>query len=259
MVVRGVVQASNLNAPTTGRAASATLRVLLDGGYVDALVVSNDTQGLSVLLDSEVEITGVAGGKFDGKGQLTGIVLHVASPANIKTLEAASLSPWSLPITSMDQVLSVYHVKDLTQRVRVSGTITYIEPGSALVLQSGDKSLWITMEGFVPLRIGDLAEATGFPAVSNGFLMLNGSTVRDSGLPAAVRPVRATWKELASSRHIYDLVSIEGQVVMEAREDGQDEYVLVSEGHMFSAVYPHGSASGPLSPDWKVPIGAKFA
>jgi hypothetical protein len=36
-----------------------------------------------VLLDSEVEITGVAGGKFDGKGQLTGIVLHVASPANI--------------------------------------------------------------------------------------------------------------------------------------------------------------------------------
>ena len=67
-----------------------------------------------------------------------------------------------------------------------------------------------------------------------------------AGSAAPVRPERATWQELASSRHIFDLVSIEGQVQMEAREDSQDEYVLISEGHMFSAVYPHGPASGAL-------------
>ena len=68
------------------------------------------------LLDAEVEITGVAGGKFDGKRQLTGIVLHVASLADIRILKQAAFSPWSLPVTPMDQVLSVYHVKSLTEQ-----------------------------------------------------------------------------------------------------------------------------------------------
>jgi diguanylate cyclase (GGDEF)-like protein len=158
----------------------------------------------------------------------------------------------------MDQVLSVYHVKNLTSRIRVSGTITNFQPGTALVLQSGDKSIWVKTESFGPMRIGDQADATGFPAVSDGFLMLYGSAIRDSGNSTPIEPAKMTWQELASSRHIFDLVSIEGEVQMEAREESQDEYVLVSEGHMFSAVYPHSQSTGVLSPMRSVPIGARI-
>ena len=112
-----MVQSANLDAPSAAHVPGTTLRVLLDGGYVDAQVDSNDAKALSDLLDAEVEITGVAGGKFDGKGQLTGIVLHVARLADIKIVKPAAVSPWSLPATPMDQVLSVYHVKNLTNRV----------------------------------------------------------------------------------------------------------------------------------------------
>jgi diguanylate cyclase (GGDEF)-like protein len=158
----------------------------------------------------------------------------------------------------MDKVLSVYHVKNLTDRVRVAGTITYFDPGSALVLQFGGKSIWIKTESLDPMPIGDRAEATGFPNVSDGFLMLYGSAIRDDGFPAPLSPARATWQQLASSQHIFDLVSIDGQVVTEAREDSQDEYVLISEGHMFSAVFPHGPAADTSPPMRTVPIGSRI-
>jgi len=258
VIAHGVVQSTNLDAPSAAHVLGTTLKVLLDGGYVDAEVDSNDAKALGEMLDAEVEITGVVGGEFDGKRQLTGIVLHVAHLSEIKILKPAALSPWSLPITPMDEVLSVYRVKNLSSRIRVSGTITNFQPGSALVLQNGNKSIWIKTDSYGPMRIGDKADAIGFPAVSDGFLMLYGAAILDSGISDPIQPESMTWRQLASSRHIFDLVSIEGQVQMEAREDSQDEYVLVSEGHMFSAVYPHAQRAGVLSPMRNVPIGARI-
>ncbi len=129
VTARGVVQSAGMDIPSANHEPGATLMVLMDGGYVDAKVISGDARALQRFLDAEVEITGVAGGKLDGKFQLTGIALHVTSFADIKILKSADVNPWSLPLTPMDQVISVYHVKVLTRRVRVSGTIKYFEPG----------------------------------------------------------------------------------------------------------------------------------
>jgi diguanylate cyclase (GGDEF)-like protein len=258
ITAHGLVESAELDAPPAAHVPGATLRVLLDGGHVDVLIDSSDSQMLDQLLDADVEITGVAGGKFDGKFQLTGIVLHVTSFANFKIRKRAPISPWSLPITPMDQVLSVYHVEYRTSRVRVSGTITYFEPGSALVLENGAQSIWIKTQSLDPMQIGDKAEAAGFPAVSNGFLTLDNSAIRDLGTPAPAQPVPATWPELSSGRHIFDLVSIEGQVVMEVRESSQDEYVLSSDGHAFSAIYTHQQPAGALLPMKEIPVGTRI-
>jgi diguanylate cyclase (GGDEF)-like protein len=256
VTAHGVVQSADLDSPSVEHAPGTTLKILLDGGYVDAQVESDRTRALDELLDAEVEIKGVAGGKFDGKHQLTGIVLYVAGLDNIKILKRAAVSPWLLPITPMDQILSVYHVQNLTKRVRVVGTVTYFEPGSALVLQQGDKSIWVTTQSLGPMRIGDMADAIGFPAVSNGVLMLYDSAIRDSGRPAPVSATPVAWSNLTSSRHIFDLVSIEGQVMMEAREASQDEYVLSAGGQMFSAIYTHRQSQGIVSPMREIPVGA---
>ena len=128
VTVRGVVRTANLRMNSTVRV--TYLQVLMDGGYVDVTVDSDDANALKDLLDAEVEVTGVAGGKFDGKMQLTGVLIHVSSWANVKILKRAAASPWSLPVTPMDKILTGYHVQDLTQRVRVRGTITYYQPGS---------------------------------------------------------------------------------------------------------------------------------
>ena len=57
----------------------------------------------------------------------------------------------------------------------------------------------------------------------------------------------------------FNLVATEAQVVMQAREAAQDEYVLTSNGHVFSAIFRHPNpASGvQLPPIKQVPVGAK--
>ena len=259
VTVRGVVRAADI--VVSSDVPSSSLRMHMDGGGIEAVVDNSDPAKLKDLLDAEVEVTGAASGRFDGKMQQTGIVLHVTSLGDVKVIKRVGESPWSLPVTPMDEILTAYHVKDVTQRVRVQGSITYYHPGSAVVLQSGAKSLWIRTQTHAPLLVGDLADATGFPGIHDGFLTLTDGEVQDRGEQRLITPHPSTWRQLTLSRNVFDLVSIEGQVVMEVREASQDEYVLASDGQKFSAIYRHppavDSAPAALPPMKEIPIGSK--
>ena len=241
------------------------LQLLMDGGYVEAMVDSTDEDSLKGLLDAEVEVTGIAGGRFDNKMQISGVLLHVSSLAGVKVLKRAGATLRSVPVTPMDKILAYYHVQDLSQRIRVRGSITYYQPGTAIVLQDGAKSIWVATPVRSPLRIGDIADATGFPAIHDGFLALTHGEIEDSDVWAPVTPQPATWRQLgywSANRpdgHLYDLVSIEGQVATEVRGAMQDEYVLASDGRLFSAIYSHPDAASllPLPAMKDIPPGSR--
>jgi diguanylate cyclase (GGDEF)-like protein len=240
------------------------LRLLMDGGYIDATVLGSDASKAKDLLDADVEITGAVSGKFDSKMQLIGVLLEVSSLSNVKVLQRADANPAALPITPMDQVLANSYVNDLTRRVRVKGTITYYQPGSAIVLQDGNKSLWISTHATDPMVIGDLAEATGFPDARAGFLALNDGEIRDTRVFKPVDPQPSIWRNLSDwnsgngQGHQNDLVSIEGEVVAAVREESQDEFDLISDGKLFTAIYRHLPDNRPLPPMMKVPVGSRI-
>ena len=127
---------------------------LLDGGHADATIDSDNPSPLKDLLDAEVEITGVQSGVFDNKMQQTGILFHVQSLDQVRILKRAAVDPWSIAVTPMDRVLSGYRVRDESDRERVHGTITYYQPGVALVLQDGAKSIWIDDRQLEPSACG---------------------------------------------------------------------------------------------------------
>jgi hypothetical protein len=252
VTVHAIVRSADLERRSSLRDASlpmitsTRMELLTESGNIEAYIDSGDANAPESLLDAEVEITGVAGGVFDGKMQQTGVLLHVSCLANVKVLKSAAVGSRSLPVTPMDRVLTGYRVHDLTQRVRVHGTITYYQPGQAVVLQSGSKSLWIaTKTSNSDLRINDGADATGFPDAHSGFLTLINGEIWDNNISENVPPAPATWKQLASSGHPFDLVSIEGNVVTEVRETLQDEYVLSSDGQLFTAFLGHLKGVGP--------------
>jgi diguanylate cyclase (GGDEF)-like protein len=240
------------------------LKLLMDRGSIDATIAGTDASRLKDMLDSDVEVTGVVSGKFDSKMQLIGVLLEVPDLADVKILKRADVRPDSLPITPMDEVLSAYYVHDLTRRVRVQGTITYYQPGSSVVLQNGARSLWISTHSSNPMRIGDVATATGFPDARDGFLALTDGEIEDSNIFAPVPPQPSTWRQLATwnsgdpDGHQNDLVSFEGQVAAAVREDSQDEFILVSNGKLFTAIYRHPPASRPLPPMRQVSVGTRI-
>ncbi|MGA9670313.1 MAG: GGDEF domain-containing protein [Terracidiphilus sp.] len=260
--VHGVVRSADM--ATEDGIRVIKLHVVVDGGYVDGLVVSDDARAPNGLLDSEVELSAVVAGNFDSKMQLTGILLEIPRLSDIQIMKHAGASPWTLPLMPMDQVLSVYHVGDQTQRVRVHGIITYYQPGAAIVLQDGAKSIWISTHTYEPLQLGDEANATGFPESHDHVLTLADGEIQDTHILAPVKPQEATWQELGFwspdnlSGHQNDLVSIEGEVTTEARLATQDEYVLVSGGRMLTAIYYHPPGGAALSPMKSIPLGSKI-
>ena len=273
VTIRGRVRAANLvlrpdvRSPITFTTHLAYLELLTNGGYFDALINSDDESPLKELLDADVEVTGVQNGKYDGKWHQTGSVIRAWSFSSVKVLKHAGASPWSLPISPMNDVLTGFHVDYLTQRVRVNGTITYYQPGyyrpgSAIVLQNGTETLWVESLTDKPLRIGDLADATGIPDVVSGSPALTHAEVQDSGEYLPVAPLNVTWSQLGGAdvagQHHYDLVSIEGQVVMQNRGASQDEYVLTHGGQLFSAVFHHPDSTSQslLPPMREIPLGS---
>jgi diguanylate cyclase (GGDEF)-like protein len=211
------------------------------------------------MLDAEVEVSGVASGKLDGMNQLTGIKLYIPALADVKILKRASASPQSLPMTPLEDILTDRNVHDFTPRARVRGSITYYQPGSFAVLQDGGRSLRIMTQSNIPLRIGDLADATGFPDVQDGFLTLTRGEIQDTGTQAPITPLPTDWLDLATSHRIFSLVSIQGQVMTEIREASQDEYVIASDGNLFSAILRHPAAASHIQlPQMRqVPLGSR--
>jgi diguanylate cyclase (GGDEF)-like protein len=248
---------SNLRNPSLPSLTGTRMQLLTESGIIQASIDSaEDANTLANLLDAEVKITGVAGGAFDGKMRQTGVLLHVSSLADVKVLKRSAVRVLFLPVTPMDKLLTGYPAHDLFQRVRVHGTITYYEPGKAVVLGNGSRSLWIaTSTASNVLRINDEADATGFPSSHNGFLTLNDGEIWDSQVAAAVPAQPATWQQLALGGHPFDLVTVEGEAVTGARENSQDEYVLSSAGGLFRAVYSHLNGATPSMK--RVPPGSK--
>jgi diguanylate cyclase (GGDEF)-like protein len=227
------------------------LNLRVDGGYVDATVLSHDESGLKDLLDAEVEVTGAVAGKFDSKMQLAGIMLQVPSLSDVKIIKPAETRIEALPITPMDEILSGFDVGDHTRRVRVRGTITYYQPGAAIVLQSGDRSLWVTTQFEGPLQVGQVADVSGFPDTGNGYATLTHSEVAATRVHSPVLPQRTDWAQLASGKHAFELVSVEGTVLVAVRGAAQDEYVLTSNDRLFSAIYRHPDLQSSTLPAMK--------
>lgn len=254
--VRGTVRSAQM-VWSAGRR-NIYLQVLIDGGYIDAAVNSDDAGAVDRLLDSEVEMTGIVTSEFDQKMQQSGARLDIQSLADIRVLKTASTRPQDLPVTPMEDVLSGYHIRDLSQRIQVKGSVIYYQPRRAVVLQNGNQSVWIATQTDIPLQVGDIAYASGFPNVRNGYLILDHGEIRDTHQPGLITPRRLNWNEIGFGEYAFMLVTAEGELVMQAREASQDEYVFTSHGLLFSAIYrhPRGMSAAELPPMKMVPVGS---
>ncbi len=265
VTVRATVRSADLGKDPNFLRFETHMRLLVDGENAQATLDNEKDDALKGLLDAEVEITGVESGDFDNKMQQTGLMLHVQSLDYVKVIKRSRIDPWSIPLTQMDRIVVGRRVRDTTRRMRVHGTVTYYDPNQSLVLQDGPRSLRITTQMTSDVQVGDLADAIGFPDVQDGFLTLTQSEVRDDMVKAPIASVLYRWKDLsvggnAGVSHVFDLVSIDGQVVTEVRQATQDEYVLQGDGHLFSAILRHpGSASRfPLAPMEVIPVGSRI-
>lgn len=246
VIVRGKVRVANITL-TSGRPVTQ-MELQADGGIVGVTMDSADAAVLANVLDADVDVTGVVSGRFDGKMQQTGLLLHATSWADVKVIRRADSDAWSVPLSPMGEVLKAANVENRSERVRVQGTLTYYRQTSMAILQDGDRSIQVQTPQVDRLRIGDRVEAIGVPSVENNFLTLTLGQIRSTGTAPPIVPPLLSWDEIASGKYAFDLVSIDGTVVSQVREHAQDVYVISDGTHLFSASIRH-----PYVYEWNAP------
>jgi diguanylate cyclase (GGDEF)-like protein len=222
------------------------LEVLMDGGYIEAHVEQPQGLNLESLLDTQVTLTGVAGGAFDGKFQLVGVVIYLSSPKDMHIVSPQPMDPAKLPLTRIDRVMAAYNMLERRDRVRARGSVTLYEPGTRLVIENEGRALLVHTHERTPLRLGNVVDAIGFPDANDYSQSLSHGQFLETPYfqPINARPV--TWDEALSGQYAFNLVSLEGKVVAEVHERQQDTLVLDTDGHVFSAVLRHVPWAGAV-------------
>ncbi len=227
------------------------LEVMMDGGAVDVHMENAEGLDLHKLLDSAVALTGVSGGRFDGKFQLVGATLYLNSPADMRITAPARVDPATLPLTSMDRIMGTYNVLQRTPRVRVRGSVTLYEPGSQLVIQSGDNAVLVHTHQNGPLNIGDIVDATGFADTNDYSQSLNHGQFMRTGNTLLIQPQSASWQDALAGKYAFSLISIDGRLIEQVHTSREDTLFINADGHVFSAamrVTRNGGSQLPLFP-----------
>lgn len=227
------------------------LEVEMDGGLVDVHVDKPQGLDLKALLDSQVVLTGVSGGHFDGKFQLIGTALYVSSPAEMHVTAPAPIDPATLPLTPIDHVMSGYDVIERSRRVKVRGSITLYGPGSQLVLEDGTgKAILIHTHQNTPAQIGDVVDATGFPYTHDYTLSLTHGefTGTGTGDRFLIHPQPVEWQDAILGKYALNLISLDGRVIEQVHGASQDTLFLNSNGHVFSAALRHSGKPSTALP-----------
>jgi diguanylate cyclase (GGDEF)-like protein len=198
------------------------------------------------LLDAEVEMTGVAGGAFDSKMQMGGVWLDIDSPDQVKILHLPATDAWSTPTVPLDQVIHAYRLGDASSRVRISGTLTYFEPGSVAVIENNGQSMLLNTGTTEPIQAGTEVEAIGFPEITDDSVWMNHAQLRSLKQNGVVKPRTISWGDATQGKFAYDLVSMEGQIVGMVHDSRVDLFIIQAEGHLFSATLRHSSSDAKI-------------
>jgi diguanylate cyclase (GGDEF)-like protein len=230
----------------SGSYQSLRLKVQVPQGIVEGIVANPGKLLPENLLDADVRIDGVAAGDFDSKMQLAGVWIYVNSWGNIAILHSPQSDPWSIPVISANEAIFAYRNTNPSARVKIAGTLTYFEPGQLAVVERNGAGMVVETRSVQALHAGDGVEATGFPEISEERVRLANGQLRSATQGTEVAPRNILWEEASAGQFAYNLISMEGDVLAEVHDSRVDLYILVADGHVFSATMRHSSSNAGL-------------
>ena len=241
--IRGTVRAADLEQHLNVDTPSMHLDVSMPDGEVQVYVHPTPDFRPESLLDASVEVTGVAGGAFDAKNQLTGIILYAPDLASIRALQKPDVSTRQLPLTAIDDVFESQRTTDTSRPVRVRGVITYYKKGDAAVLEDHGNSIYVQTRGVTDVSIGDVVDAIGFASDREYAPSLRQASLVRTGDRQEIAPRPVSYAEAASGRYSDNLISIAGKLVSQLRDGDSYTMVIDVDGHLVSG---HLEQHGPM-------------
>ncbi len=158
--VEGIVQAVRL------LPMNVTLEVATVGGSITATAPREAAIDYDSLIDTKVQIRGVAVPVFNGNRQMVGARILFPSMREAKVVQPSPPDPYSLPVTPVDQLLWFSPGVVLRHRAHIRGTVTLHWPGRLLCIQESTHGLCMESPKLDKVQVGQTVDVVGFPSIS---------------------------------------------------------------------------------------------
>ncbi len=174
------------------------------------------------LMDSIVRIHGVLGSMASGAGQRQEPSLFAQSCQSIEILKPASVD-WSLPIVSMDRILTYHSGTHLGSVIHIRGAITLLEPSGRFYMQQGSRGMEVEpVLSASRYTSGQTVEAIGrLLQDEHGTTYLSTARLRPSAIKEPVKIRTVVPEDLREPNFGGDLVTLNAIVTMIDRTRGQ--------------------------------------
>ncbi|MSU28524.1 MAG: sensor histidine kinase [Pedosphaera sp.] len=227
--VTGVVRAVSVE---TNR---FTIQLALGTRSLELQVQTLLTAGSPSLVDARVRVTGLAAGYINDKRQLVAPQLVVHSLDDVRVELPAPSDPFAAPTLAVSQLLNFHPEGAAGHRVKVRGVVTHQQRGAALFLRDEGRGLFAETPQIGAVRLGDVVELVGFPAMGKFSAFLEDATFRRVGHEAGPPPVATTVREALRGTSDADLVTIEAQLLEVLRSPAESVLVLRGDDTVFNA------------------------
>ncbi len=236
--VQGIVRDAVIEFHPQSRSNTLHMNLSLRGGEVEVYVKDfTDIEPVS-LLGAEIHLEAVAGGGFDSKDQLKGIMLYVPGSKEIRILSHPEVSPLNLPLTDISDVFSTLRSDDSSPRLHVRGTIVYYASGDSVVLEHEGRSLYVQTRETKPLSVGEVVDAYGFADNHNYSPSLRQAVLIPTGQTERIAAVPVNYEMAMSGMFSDQLISIEGTLVSQLRTPELETITLNVDGRLIRGTIP---------------------
>ena len=187
------------------------------------------------LVDSTVRIRGVCSSQFNRQRQLFAIRLMVPRAEDLTVVTPATGDPFSIPEQNIGSLFQFTPQGTFGHRIKVSGTVTYFLPGSALYVQDENHGLFVQTESTQPLQLGDHVEALGFATPGQYTPALQDAIYRKTGSAPPPQPISITRDDALKGDYDCRLVHIEAKLLNHAQDGREQSLALEAGGFIFHA------------------------
>ena len=190
------------------------------------------------LVDSTVKVRGVCSTMFNHQRQLFGIRLLVPQAEGVVVEKPAPASPYDLPVQKISSLLQFAPGGGFSDRVKVTGTVAYCEPGSAVFVQDETAGLYCHTSQRDMLQPGDQVEILGYPAKGEYTPVLEDAVYRKVGTGAEPKADVVDLNELLTGVHDCRLVQFPARVLDRVQRGLNRFLLLQSSEFTFQAYLP---------------------
>lgn len=203
-------------------------------------------------VDAQVCCQGIAVGRFNKQRQLIAPRLVLQSLDQLAVEKSAPPEPFALPARSVASLLQFSPRGVQGHRIRIEGVVLAQQSDGALFIRDSSGAIEVQTTENTPVAIGAGVEVAGFATMGTYRPLLEDALLRKTGTRAPPEPVETTVPHIFTGATDADLISVDAELVLVSREDGQTLLTLAAGGSVFrasllvSAAAPAGQRASQL-------------